>query len=344
MAWLFQILIVALVWSAIAQPAYAEKRLALVVGIDSYDNLDADKQLKKARSDASALARTLKDLGFEVIVRDDLGRSAFNTVWTDFLGKLQPGDTAAFYFAGHGVELGGRNYLLPKDVPSIRPGRDELLKRESLSLQEFLEDLRERGTQLNLVILDACRDNPFPGLGGRTVGRARGLAVTEPPEGTFIMFSAGAGETALDRLSDDDQDPNSVFTRQLLPLLKTRGLSLTDVAEEIRLGVRKLALTADGHRQTPAYYNQVLGRVCLAGCAEIRPVPQFRITSSRTMQGRAAISIDIKPTPDQPKVIRVQVNGRQIEEIVPTFGEGGFSAVRQLEVPLSRGATSSGLF
>jgi formylglycine-generating enzyme required for sulfatase activity len=245
-------------------PALAEKRVALVIGIDKYDNLGPHAQLKKARSDAAAVARMLRDLGFDVIAQDDVKRSAFNDHWQDLLTKLAPGDTAAFYFAGHGVEFGGRSYLLPRDVPNIRPGRDELLRREALSLQEFLADLRERGTRLNLVILDACRDNPFEQFAGRSVGGRRGLAVSEPPEGTFIMYSAGTGESALDRLSDADGDPNSVYTRHIIPLLRTPGLSLTEVAEQVRLSVRQIAATVQ-HRQTPAYYNQVLGRVCLAG-------------------------------------------------------------------------------
>jgi hypothetical protein len=252
--------------------AQTENRVALVIGIDKYDNLGPQAQLRKAKGDSAAIAKALKDLGFDVIAKDDVTRSAFNSHWQDFLNKLSPGDTAAFYFAGHGIELGGRNYLIPRDVPNLRPGREELLKRESLSLQEFLTDLRERGTRLNIVILDACRDNPFDQLTGRTLGGARGLAVTEPPEGTFIMYSAGAGETALDRLNDSDNNPNSVYTRQLLPLLKSPGLTLTDVAEQVRVAVRQ---TASGvqHRQTPAYYNQVLGRVCIAGCTPPITVP-----------------------------------------------------------------------
>jgi formylglycine-generating enzyme required for sulfatase activity len=245
-------------------PALAQKRVALVVGIDRYTNLRSDAQLRTAKNDAAAIAGLLRELSFEVIAANDVTRSAFNGHWQDFLNKLSPGDTAVFFFAGHGVDLGGRNYLLPGDVPNLRPGREELLRRESLSLQEFLADLREKGTGLNLVILDACRDNPFEQLAGRSVGRTRGLAVTEPPEGTFIMFSAGTGQTALDGLDDNDRNPNSVFTRTLLPLLKSPGLTLTDVAEQVRADVRKMAATVQ-HRQSPAYYNQVVGRVCLAG-------------------------------------------------------------------------------
>ena len=247
---------------ALASPAHAAKRVALVIGIDKYDNLSSAAQLKRARSDAAAVALTLKELKFEVIAKEDVSRSEFNSVWQDFLNRLAPGDTAAFYFAGHGVELGGRNYLLPRDVPHVRPGRDEFLKRESLSVHEFLTDLREKDTGLNIVILDACRDNPFELVAGRSVGGSRGLAITEPPEGVFIMYSAASGETALDRTGDDDPHPNSVYTRHLLPLLKANHLSLTEVAEEVRISVRKMAATVR-HRQTPAYYNQANGRICL---------------------------------------------------------------------------------
>ena len=256
--------------------AFAQKRVALVIGIDTYDNLAVGAQLTKARNDAAAVARVLRGLGFDVIAKSDVGRSAFNNHWQDLLNKLAPGDTAVFYFAGHGVEFGGRSYLLPRDVPNLKPGRDELLRREALSLQEFLADLREKGTRLNLVVLDACRDNPFEQMSGRSIGSRRGLAITDPPpEGTFIMYSAGAGESALDRLNDADRNPNSVYTRHLLPLLKTPGVTLTEVAEQVRVSVHQTAATVQ-HRQTPAYYNQVLGRVCLAGgeCTpRVAPVP-----------------------------------------------------------------------
>jgi uncharacterized caspase-like protein len=260
-----RIVFVLLLCLLLPSPALAEKRVALVIGIDKYDNLGPSAQLRKARSDAAAVARVLRDLGFDVIAKEDVTRSAFNSHWQDFLNKLTPGDTVAFYFAGHGVEFAGRSYLLPRDVPNLKPGRDELLRREALSLQEFLADLREKGTRLNLAILDACRDNPFEQVAGRSVGSRRGLAVSEaPPEGTFIMYSAGSGESALDRLNDADRDANSVFTRNLLPLLRSPGMPLTEVAKQVRVAVRQMAATVQ-HRQTPAYYDQVLGPVCLAG-------------------------------------------------------------------------------
>src|SRR5262245_53801807 len=151
--WIFLIAVFSLLTSV--PVAHAQKRVALVIGADKYDNLGAGSQLSRARSDAAAVARAFAELRFDVISKTDVSRSAFTSDWQDFLNKLTPGDTAAFYFAGHGVEFGGLSYLLPRDIPQIRPGRDERLRREALALQEFLADLRERGTRLNLVIVDA---------------------------------------------------------------------------------------------------------------------------------------------------------------------------------------------
>lgn len=245
--------------------AWAQKRMAFVIGIDRYDRLEPRAQLQKALADAKAMARTFASLGFEVVHIENVGRQEFNHAWQDVLQRVTPGDTVAFYFAGHGVEFGGRNYLLPRDVPSVRPGREELLRRESLSLQEFLHDLRDRATRFNLIILDACRDNPFEQTGGRSISVVRGIGVAEsPPQGTFIMFSAGSGEIALDRIDDNDSNPNSVYTRHLLPLLMTEGLSLVDVAVQVRVKVSETA-AAIGRHQVPAYYDHLVGRVCLAG-------------------------------------------------------------------------------
>ena len=256
------VLVLAAGWTL---PALAEKRVALVIGINDYDNLRADQQLKKAVNDGKAVGDALTAIGFEVLRAENVGRLEFNRVWQRFLNRLEPGDTAAFFFAGHGVEVAGSNFLLARDVPRVASGEDDLLKGETIALSRLLDDLRGRRPKMSLLILDACRDNPFPQPGGRSVGGTRGLARVEAPEGTFVMFSAGTGEAALDRLDAADADANSVYTRWLIRLMPQPGLSLPDLAQELRRRVRELAASVR-HRQTPAYYDEVVGRYCLGGC------------------------------------------------------------------------------
>ena len=244
--------------------AHAAKRVAFVVGIDSYDNLPEQQQLKKAVNDAQAIGEALVGIGYEVKKADNVGRTDFLRQWQLFLNRLEPGDDAAVFFAGHGVEIDGQNFLLPRDVPRVASGEEEVLKGSGLSLAALLDQVRDRHPQVGLYILDACRDNPFVDGKGRGIGGTRGLARVEPPSGTFIMFSAGAKEFALDRLSDNDPNPNSIYTRTLLPRLKASG-RITDIARDVRREVRELAASV-AHVQTPAYYDEVVGDFCPAGC------------------------------------------------------------------------------
>lgn len=246
-------------------PAWAEKRVAISIGIDAYDNLKSDQQLRKAVNDSRSIGDVLTSVGFEVIKGENLRRLEFNRLWQQFLNRIEPGDTVAVFFAGHGVEVTGSNFLLARDVPQLSSGEDEFLKGEAISLSKLVDDLRGRQPKVSVLILDACRNNPFAQSGGRSVGGSRGLARVEAPEGTFVMFSAGAGEAALDRLGDADGENNSVYTRQLLPLISKPGLTLPDLAQEVRRRVRELAASVR-HRQTPAYYDEVVGRFCLAKC------------------------------------------------------------------------------
>jgi hypothetical protein len=247
---------------------------AFVVGIDKYDNLPAHAQLKKAVGDSLEMAKTLTALGFVVTSVKEPTRGEFVARWYQFLEKVRPGDTLAFVFSGHGIEIEGANYLLTRDVPRVRSGREGQLRSESVSFGQILTDVREREPVFSFVVLDACRDNPFE-EGGRTVGGRRGLGRVEALEGTFVMFSAGAGQKALDRLDDADKAQTSVFTRTLLPLMREPGLSLLDMADQVGEQVRSLALST-GHKQTPAFYSRVIGgrHVCLAGC-DVRSAPQI---------------------------------------------------------------------
>lgn len=238
-----------------ASLAHAEARLALVVGIDDYVHVT---DLRKARNDALAVTAALEEAGFEVTTLVDPDRRSINRTLGSFSAAIQPGDEVVFYFAGHGIEVDGRNYLLPADVPMVRPGEEEFLIGESIPADRLLSLFQSEGARMTLMILDACRDNPFPREGTRSLGGSRGLARMDPAEGAFILFSAGTGQTALDALSRADPDPNSVFTRALLPRMRQPGLPLHQLVREVRSDVRRLASTVN-HDQFPAYYDQLQG-------------------------------------------------------------------------------------
>ena len=281
--------------------AHAAKRVAFVVGIDSYDNLPEQQQLKKAVNDAQAIGEALVGLGYDVQKADNVGRTDFLRQWQLFLNRLEPGDDAAVFFAGHGVEIDGQNFLLPRDVPRVASGEEEVLKGSGLSLAALLDQVRDRHPQVGLYILDACRDNPFVDGKGRGIGGTRGLARVEPPSGTFIMFSAGAKESALDRLSDNDPNPNSVYTRTLLPRLKASG-RITDIARDVRREVRELAASV-AHVQTPAYYDEVVGDFCPAGCEAKTAAAQPQITPAEVPRPQAeAKPAEAPAAPSSPPV------------------------------------------
>ena len=256
-----------------ATPAAAEKRIALSIGNDLYPNLGPDRQLKKAVNDAGTIADSLKALGFEVIVGTNLGRQAMIDKLAEFTARLQPGDTAAVFFAGHGVAISGVNYLIPSDVPAVTEGAEARVRGASIAEPDLIAELQAKSVRVALLVIDACRDNPFPRAAGRSIGNTRGLADAKPARGIFTLYSAGIGQTALDRLSGNDPAHNSVFTRVFAEQMKRPELHLGDLAVEVRERVAELALKAtDGggqpapHEQTPAYYDQTLGgRIYLAG-------------------------------------------------------------------------------
>src|ERR1700737_717631 len=191
-----------------ASPADA-KRVAFVVGINKYENLGADLQLAKAVADAKAIADTFASLGFEVIKGENTKRNAFFQAWQRFLNTVQPGDVAALYFAGHGVEIQNTNYILTSDIPEVTDGAD-VMKSSAIEVPALLDRLKEQKPQALLAIINACRDNPFSKRGTRSVGSRAGLGASDPPKGSLQMMSAGRGETALDALSESEKTPNPV--------------------------------------------------------------------------------------------------------------------------------------
>jgi len=225
-------------------------RLALVVGNDKYRQIEP---LQTARADASAMAKALADLGFAVTLRLDADDRALNAAVRLFKSQLSGGDEAVFFFAGHGVQLGAENFLIPVDVGL---GDVDQIKDESLSLQRVLDDLQEKKPRFSLVIVDACRNNPF-----RTQLRAaatRGLVPVSTATGQMVIYSAGAGQTAIDRLGVQDRDPNGLFTRVFLREMKMPGVSVDRVLRRVRDDVVAQARGV-GHEQVPAIYDQAIG-------------------------------------------------------------------------------------
>lgn len=265
-------LLLSLALLLVASPAHA-KRVALVIGNDVYTNMPAAQQLQKAVNDARTIGRALTSLGFDVTIGTNLGRQAMVDRLSDFTAKLAPGDTAALFFAGHGVAIGGVNYLVPSDVPPVNEGAEARVRGASLAEPDIIAEIQAKSVSVALLVIDACRDNPFPRNAGRSIGSTRGLADAKPARGIFTIYSAGIGQTALDRLTDRDPEPNSVFTRIFAEELVKPGLHLGDLAVETRERVAALALRATDragnpapHEQTPAYYDQTLGgRIYLAG-------------------------------------------------------------------------------
>jgi uncharacterized caspase-like protein len=203
---------VALALIAMAAPAMAEKRVALVIGNNVYPNLPADKQLNNAIADARAMRETLAGLGFEVIYGENLDRRSMVERLFDLAARLGTNDVAFFFFAGHGVSFSGANYLLPSDIPAARAsGRAEEGRVAELAVAEtaVLQRITGAGARVAVVVLDACRNNPLQTADLRTVGETRGLVRAPEVKGVFSIYSAGFGQQALDRLPGD-ANPNSV--------------------------------------------------------------------------------------------------------------------------------------
>jgi hypothetical protein len=230
------------------------RRRALVIGNDGYRNV---ARLANAKADAQAIAASLQRAGFAVTLRTDLDERGFKQALRNFRAEVQGSDEVVVYFAGHGVQVGGANYLLPVD---IRAEGEDQVRDEALPLQRVLDDLADRRAGFMLAIVDACRDNPFKGT-GRSIG-GRGLAPSTAATGQMVIFSAGSGQQALDRLGPQDRNPHGLFTRVFLQEMEKSGQPVDRVLRNVRSEVVRLARTV-GHDQTPALYDQTVGEFYL---------------------------------------------------------------------------------
>jgi tetratricopeptide (TPR) repeat protein len=237
------------------------RRLALVIGNNVYQRVS---QLEKAVGDADAVSEALRSIGFTVTEGRNLTFEQTAKLIADFEESIAKPDIVFFHFSGHGVQIKGDNILLPIDVPQPKDGQQSLIEKFGLSAEATIQSFNEKGASLVVAVFDACRDNPFASSGTRGIGTSQGLAPIMPIEGSFVFYSAGVNQTALDKLGDSDPSPTSVFTRVFLPLLREPNQTLIEIAKRAQVSVRDLAAQV-GHQQTPAYYDQVIGSVGLVG-------------------------------------------------------------------------------
>src|ERR1700722_3320561 len=263
--WLSGLAALAAASMALAVPAQAEKRVALVIGNNDYKNVP---KLQKAVNDARTMGNTIKQLGFSVMVAENQTRQAFSETLLAFDAAVGPGDTAFFFYAGHGFEIAGQNFLLPTDVPAASEGQEELVRDASVLADRIIERLQNKNVPPAILVFDPCRNNPFERSGTRALAGGGGLApMTQLPEGVFSVFSAGPRQTALDRLSNDDANPNSVFTRTFSKELLQPGENMVQVAQHTRRVVSEMAESVN-HKQIPVYFDQMVDDVFLNGMAK----------------------------------------------------------------------------
>ncbi len=223
-----------LVWST--APSLAQKRIALVIGNSNYTQLQS---LPNPGNDSRLMAKTLSKLGFEVITAVDANRITLSRAVRKFgkaLRKSGKDTVGLFYYAGHGVQARGQNYLIPLEA-EVEDEAD--LDIEAISASNVLTQMEAAGNTLNLVILDACRNNPFK---GKMRSSSRGLARLNAASGSLVAFAAAPGQVAADGI-----ETNSPYTKALVKAMQVPGLSVEQMFKRVRISVE----AQTNNQQTP---------------------------------------------------------------------------------------------
>jgi uncharacterized caspase-like protein len=249
--WTVAVLILAVCSSA---PAQAEKRVALVVGNSHYKNVTP---LDNPVNDAKLMAETLRALGFVIVggsAQLDLDKAQFDGVVQGFSDQIQGADVGLFYYAGHGLQVRGQNYLVPVGA---NPARETDVDFQMVDTALVLRQMEGAGTKLNIVILDACRNNPFGGRGLR--GTEGGLAQMRAPEGTLISYATQPGNVAR-----DGANGNSPYTKALADAIRKPGKDIFQTFNAVGLAVKE---ATGGGQQPWVSSSPIAGSFYFAGQA-----------------------------------------------------------------------------
>jgi len=274
----FLLILAALVLSLCA-PALAapqqERRVALIIGNGAYKA----GPLKNPANDARDMAGVLRSVGFEVILRENANLRAMNDAIDQFWQSLKKGGVGLFFFAGHGLQVAGENYLVPVDA---RVALEKDVPYECVNAGRVLGRMEDAGNGLNIVILDACRNNPF----ARSFrSDSRGLAKMDAPSGSLVAFATAPGDVAA-----DGEGKNGLYTSHLLRVLRMPGLKIEDVLKQVRIGVAADSARM-GKRQTPWESSSLMGDFYFAGggqVASLAPAASFVPPAQAAPQAQSA--------------------------------------------------------
>lgn len=332
--------LIAVALTVAAAPALADKRIALVVGNAAYQNVT---KLENPRNDAVLMAQTLSSLGFVLVggrAQLDLDKGAFDLSVQSFGRQVQGADVALFYYAGHGVQISGSNYLVPVNA---NPTREADVDFQMVDVNLVLRQMQGAGTRLNMVILDACRNNPFGVRGLRAADG--GLAQMRAPEGTLISYATQPGSVA-----QDGADGHSPYTKALAQTINLPGLDIFQTFNQVGLAVKR----ATGGAQQPwvssspidgSFYfvapvaatPQVAPSPPPVGEA-LRPDPDFvAITDPALLRELSARLYERNFDPDRPDAktgLRLAISKFQEKSSLPPSGEptaGVLARLRKLD-------------
>ena len=319
----------------------AETRVALVIGNSAYK----DAPLRNPANDAKAMAETLRGCGFDAALVTDATYEALDGAVLDFGKRLRGADVALFYYAGHGIQAQGQNYLVPTDA-AITLERE--VKYRCVNVGLALAQMEDSGAQVKIVILDACRNNPYE---RSWRSQSKGLAaIMEGPKGTIISYATGAGKVAA-----DGDGEHGVYTQALLERIPTPGLKVEEVFKRVRNDVER----ATTGKQSPWEYTSLTGDFFFVANAytvkpqesrppvvvrpEPQPLPDVGMLQVNVNVADAEVLVDGEVCgtagPGQP----LNLQGLPVATVTVAVRAGGYQPLSQ-EVDIARGQWTQVVF
>lgn len=300
---------------AAAAATPAEPRVALVIGNAAYPG----DPLRNPVNDAREMARTLRGLGFTVLLHENVGKRAMEDAVLEFGRRIAEGGVGLFFYAGHGIQVRGRNYLVPVDA---RIQEEAATRVAAVDVDLLLEQLSAARNRVNVVILDACRNNPFE---QKLRGGSQGLAAVDAARGTLVAYATSPGSVAI-----DGQGQHGLYTEELLKALRQPGLKIEEVFKRVRIQVTQRSKGA----QTPWESSSLTGDLVVNIQVNLPAEPAAPVQADRDALFWASIK-DSTAAADYQAYLRQFPNG--------TFAELAQQRIQGLNAPTTAAATAGAM-